>query len=463
MPHNIGMPIFRLLCAVAVAALTLSTPPARAAAIAQPLTPQQQSVAGNETQLFSVRFLTASGAPAAGESVVFSNDACGTFPNGQFNYATQTDASGVASALFTARPQGIVCHVIATAGATTSFTVLTYLPRNVYFAVTVDPPEAKPGQAVHLKVTPAVGAYPIYNADVSATLVAGTGSALLSPGVANTGQQGSVAFDATPAGAPGDYDIELRFRDTVQRVPVKLSATPWQDMWWAGPSENGWGLSVVQHGDTLFSVIYAYDAKGAPTWYVMPGGTWNAAHTAYSGPIYHTRGTPWSAYDASRFVVGPPMGDASLDVSDPAAVRLALHVGEVAATKALSRQDFGPVDTTPLAGAGDMWWGGDAQDGWGLAVLQQYRSLFAVWFTYDANGAPTWLVMPSGAWTDAQTYAGRIYRTSGSPFLGAAYDASALKTSDVGAFTLHFADGAARLDYVVDGQGGSMALSRQPF
>jgi lipoprotein-anchoring transpeptidase ErfK/SrfK len=110
-----------------------------------------------------------------------------------------------------------------------------------------------------------------------------------------------------------------------------------------------------------------------------------------------------------------------------------------------------------------MWWGGMAQDGWGVALLQQYRALFAVWFTYDASGAPTWLVMPSGDWTDAQTYAGRIYRTHGSPWPGASYDASKLQTTDVGSFRLRFAGDGATFNYVVDGQGGSLPLARQPF
>lgn len=451
-----------MAAAAALVAASLAAP-AHAATTAQPLTGSQQSIAGNESQVFSVRFLTATGAPAANETATFSNDACGAFPNGQFVYSTRTDANGVASALFTAMPQGIVCHVVVSDGATASFTVLTYLPRNVYFAVTVDPPDPKPGQPVHLSVTPAVGAYPIYNASVSAAIVPGTGNAALAAASANTGQRGSVSFDATPSGAPGDYAVELHFRDTVQAVPVKLSATPWQDMWWGGPAENGWGVSIVQHGDTLFSVIYAYDTAGKPTWYVMPGGTWNASRTAYSGPIYHPRGTPWGAYDASHFAVGDPVGDAKLDVSDPTAVRLSYRVGDASGTKALSRQAFGPIDRTVHPVEGDMWWGGAAQNGWGIAVVQQYGSFFSAWFTYDASGAPTWFVMPSGDWIDSATYAGRIYRTSGSPWAGSVYDASAFKSTDAGSFRIHFDGDNATFNYVIDGQGGSLALSRQPF
>jgi hypothetical protein len=110
-----------------------------------------------------------------------------------------------------------------------------------------------------------------------------------------------------------------------------------------------------------------------------------------------------------------------------------------------------------------MWWGGLTQNGWGIAVLQQYRALFAVWFTYDANGAPTWFVMPSGFWRDPGTYEGRIYRASGPPWLGAAYDANAFKTTEAGTFRIRFAGDAATFEYTIDGRSGTMPLTRQPF
>ncbi|HEY2630448.1 MAG TPA: fibronectin type III domain-containing protein, partial [Usitatibacter sp.] len=55
--------------------------------------------------------------------------------------------------------------------------------------------------------------------------------------------------------------------------------TSYQDMWWAGSSENGWGLTITQHSNTLFLAWYVYDAQGNPFWIVMPGGNWNTAHT----------------------------------------------------------------------------------------------------------------------------------------------------------------------------------------
>jgi hypothetical protein len=453
----------RIVRALAAAFLFAIVSLAHAATGAQAITPLLQSIAGGESQIFSVRFTNASGGPAAGEMVTFANDACGAYANGLFNITVAADANGVASATFTARPQGIVCHMVAAAGASITFTILTYLPANVYFDVTTNPGEVKPGQSFSVSASPKVGAYPIYNADISARIVARTASANISPGGGNTGQQGSVGFTVTPDARIGDYDIELQFRNRVERFPVKLSAAPWQDMWWAGHEENGWGLSVVQHRDVLFSVIYAYDGAGKPVWYVMPGGKWNDAKTVFSGPLYVPHGSAYSAYDPSKFVVGEPVGSASLAFGDPDNVLLDYAIDGVAGRKVISRQPFGPSDVSGGLTVGDMWWGGPQQNGWGMAVLQQYRTLFSVWFTYDATGAPTWLVMPSGYWSDAGTYEGRVYRTAGSTWLGRAYDPAALRLADVGTFRMRFAGDNATFEYSIEGKSGAMSLTRQPF
>jgi hypothetical protein len=435
-----------------------------AASAAQAITPLDVSVLGNETKTFSVRFVDASGRPAAGETVQFVNDACGWFPNGGSVVATRTDANGVASTQFTAYNQGITCYVLASAGAQVRFNVLTFTRGQVYFTASKSPREPRPGQPYKLEVAVMAGQYRLYDQAVAATVMPVTASATLAATSGNTGASGSTTFAVTPDARVGDYDIELDWRGKTQRVAVKAPAQPWKDMWWAGPAENGWGMSIVQHGDMLFNVIYAYDAAGKPTWLVMPGGTWNDAKTLFEGALYRPHGTPFSAYDAGGLDVGSAVGHASLAFLDGGTVVLDGTVDGIALRKTLTRQYFGLEDSPALpADFGDMWWGGAAQNGWGMAMLQQYRTLFGVWFTYDAQGAPTWFVLPSGFWSDASTYEGRVYRTTGSPWLGAAYDAHAFRSADAGPFRLRFSGAGARLDYSIDGRSGSLELDRQPF
>ena len=434
-----------------------------AAAYAEPLSPLNASVAGGESRDFSVRFTDSLGQPAAGVSATFANDACGWFTNGSSTIATTTDAAGVASAHFTAYSQGITCTVAAYSGsAQASFAVLTYLPSQAYLAA-VMPSRVFPGLPFTLRASAMYGAYPLYDVPISARIVAGSANASVTPDSASSGQDGAISFTVTPSATPGDFQVELQFRDRVQRFAATTAVAPWQDMWWAGPQEDGWGMSVVQHADTLFSVIYAYDASGAPTWYVMPGGSWDAAHRAYSGALYSPRGAPYSSYDPARFVPGAPVGSTTLDFSDPAQVAMSYTIGGTAGAKSLEREQFGAPLSALTPSDGDMWWGGASQNGWGLAVLQQYSTLFGVWFTYDEAGAPTWLVMPAGTWTDAQAWQGTLYRTSSSPWLGHSYDKTALRTTSAGTMRITFGASAAHLDIVVDGHSYSAPIERQPF
>jgi hypothetical protein len=435
--------------------------PAAAATSVQMLTPLNTSVRGGEQRTYSVRFFNALNQPAAGESVTFSNDACGFFQNGQFAVQVTTDMTGVASATFTARNLGIGCWITASAGVSARFNVFTYTAAQVYIDGGPSPAAPRPGEAFTLRAGAYQGAYPIYEAEVAASVVPGTISAILDPASGSMGTTGrAVDFEVVPQDRIGTYEVEVSHRGVARRFAFRNSA---QDMWWAGSAENGWGMSVVQHGDMIFAVIYAYDAEGKPTWYVMPGGAWNEAKTAFSGALYSPTGTPYSAYDASKLAVNAPVGQATLAFATAGSAALDYTINGVEGHKAITRQAFGPEATGGLAGLGDMWWGGAAQNGWGIAVLQQYRSLFAVWFTYGADGSPTWFVMPAGHWSSPSAFEGRLYRTTGSPWLGTAYDASRIAPIDVGTFKFTFAGDRATFDYVIDGTPGTMPLERQGF
>jgi len=236
-----------------------------------------------------------------------------------------------------------------------------------------------------------------------------------------------------------------------------------QDLWWSGNSENGWGMSIIQHGDTLFSLIYAYDAAGHPTWYAMPGGTWNASHTAYTGALYQPHGSPYFSYDASRLSVGASLGTATLTFMDPSNATLQYNIGGASGRKSIVRQIYGAPDMMNRGSHADMWWGGSSQNGWGVALMQQYTTLFAVWFTYDASGSASWFVMPGGTWTSDTTYEGRLYRTTSSPWAGVAYDPARLQVIDAGSFKLRFDGTTPTFEYSADGRTGSLPLTRQPF
>jgi hypothetical protein len=89
------------------------------------------------------------------------------------------------------------------------------------------------------------------------------------------------------------------------------------------------------------------------------------------------------------------------------------------------------------------WWASPAgsESGWGLKVAHQGNTLFATWFTYDADGQPMWLVMSNGARNGDNSYTGDLYRYTG-PAFSAPFDPKKVSQVKVGAATLSFADAA---------------------
>ena len=238
----------------------------------------------------------------------------------------------------------------------------------------------------------------------------------------------------------------------------------YQDLWWSGLQENGWGLSITQHRDALFSELYVYDSQGRPLWVVMPSGSWDAGFTTFTGPLYIPAGSWFGAYDVTRHSTGTPVGSASIRFTGHGNGTLTYTINGSSGTKTIERVGFGPADATPMASYGDLWWGGTSQNGWGVTINQQYRTLFAIWYTYDRDGRPFWYVVPDGSWTAANVYTGVAYRTTGSPWVGLPYDAARHTIEPVGSvtFTFNGIDGAV-MDYTIEGVSGSNPISRVPF
>ena len=246
-------------------------------------------------------------------------------------------------------------------------------------------------------------------------------------------------------------------------TPAIMPQHDYTGLWW-NPSQSGWGLTLAQHGATIFGAWYVYDAAGQPTWVTMPGGRWTSP-TRYSGELYASTGPdPTGFFDPSR-VARSAVGTATLDFSSADRGTLAYFVGGASGAIAISRMLFGPFDAAPVAAYGDLWWNA-AESGWGLAITQQYRTLFAVWYTYLPDGRATWYVMSGGDWTGPGTYRGTLYAasTAPGPFFAGAFDAAAVSRVPVGSLTLRFSStGSATMEYVLHGRSGTKSITRLAF
>jgi hypothetical protein len=241
-------------------------------------------------------------------------------------------------------------------------------------------------------------------------------------------------------------------------------APNYQDLWWVGYEENGWGISITQHGDTLFVIIFAYDAEGQPTWYVMPGGSWNATRDTYTGALYSPRGRPFTEHAAANLVPGSPVGSLALSFDDTMRARAYLRLGGVETIKLLKRQFFGVRDARVTGRYDDIWWAGPARSGWGFVLQQQYASMFALLFTYGSDGKPVWYTMPSITQTSNLVFLGPVHKTKSSSW-PAGYDPNLLEAPDVGEFRVEFnaAGTAATFDFLAEDRSGRFSFSRQPF
>jgi hypothetical protein len=449
---------------LALLALALAAARGEAASFAFPITPRSTSVEAGTSKVFRVRFSETNGQGSAGATVVFTNDACGTFSNGLLTNTVIADANGVASDTFTATP-GLTgtCRIMASSGAVATFDVITYHPDLPTVVATTDPSPPRAGERFVLDLRFMIGSQILYDVELLIRTAAGSAPATIIPETGNTWPTGSLASSVTQD-KPGNFALEVVVGGRVYPVnlPFEIPTLSLQDMWWAAPQENGWGIAIVQHGDRLVPIVFSYDATGKPAWYTMPGGSWDAARRSFSGLVYRPRGAPFYAYDATRFVPGSPVGTLTFRWTDNDNAEVIGTIEGTSFTRRLVRMEYGNPNVKDIPNETDLWWGGPSQDGWGISMIQHFDAVFSVWYTYDAQGVATWYVMPGGAFTGARTYEGRVFRTTGTP-VGATYDPFRFTVTEVGTYRVRFLDTSAIFDYTVEGRTGTLTLFRQPF
>jgi hypothetical protein len=130
-----------------------------------------------------------------------------------------------------------------------------------------------------------------------------------------------------------------------------------------------------------------------------------------------------------------------------------------------------------------LWWKA-SESGWGISISHQGDILFAVWYTYDTDGSPMWLVMPDAALVDMNdgdmmgmtemsmmgmvanppTFTGTLYRTTGPAFSSATFDRNAVGVEAVGMGTFQFrgVDNGV-FAYTVGDHSGAKEITRQVF
>jgi len=235
---------------------------------------------------------------------------------------------------------------------------------------------------------------------------------------------------------------------------------------WYNAAESGWGVYFTQRRNILFAAWYAYDGAGNPKWYVstcnMPtgttgtSGTCNGAMYEESGPAFF--GVPFNSQAAV------PLQNGNLQVTFQDADHASMTYTGVAGqtrTVAIVRQPLAAGTTPPPINYTDMWWVGPTESGWGMAITQQFSTVFLAWYVYDSQGKPTWYV--TTCTLNGTTCTGDVLRTTG-PAFGPTFNSSQVRVFTAGTITVNFTDANnATLNYTVNGVGGSKTITRQLF
>ncbi|MBL8519413.1 MAG: hypothetical protein JNK75_01970, partial [Betaproteobacteria bacterium] len=123
-----------------------------------------------------------------------------------------------------------------------------------------------------------------------------------------------------------------------------------------------------------------------------------------------------------------------------------------------------------------LWWGGEAESGWGMNVNHQSNTIFATMFNYENAGLGTqnpgmWLVSTLNRTGTSQQFTGRVLRVTGPAFNANPFPNQQITATDVGSMTIDFASASSgTLSYTVQGAGSggngfpvTKSITRQTF
>lgn len=231
------------------------------------------------------------------------------------------------------------------------------------------------------------------------------------------------------------------------------------------------------------SIVYGRFGTGPEIWITEDGGRnwrttlldmpegwqWLIADPVEAGRVYAVGalGTILESRDKGRSwqAVAQSAGTAATNVNNTKPM-MAIENGRRVVYSMTGKGPQRVMLFDPGAVASDLWWN-PAESGWGLSITRHASGqLFAVWFSYDAQGDPTWRVMPGGSWSDAQTFSATIYETRGPAFFsGPPFDPSRVTVTPAGEATLVLDDGSnALFRYrLADGTAGQSRITRQLF
>ncbi len=169
---------------------------------------------------------------------------------------------------------------------------------------------------------------------------------------------------------------------------------------WYDRQHSGHGFDVEQQGDLYLVLFYTYDAQGEPEWYAAQDHIVDGVMNTRLLHFRYDRVQHRQVQDAvaGHFLLeyGAAAGSTPCDGIDrssaPELARVRLDIGGQAIDWCL--EPLVPAMVQPETAMSGIWWGGDADSGWGLASYFIHRDSgiqsVHLSYYYDGNDRPRW-------------------------------------------------------------------------
>jgi lysyl endopeptidase len=120
-------------------------------------------------------------------------------------------------------------------------------------------------------------------------------------------------------------------------------STNFQDLWWGGASESGWGVNLAHQGNIVFATLFTYDAAGQPRWFVMSDGV--KSGNSFSGALYRTTGPAFNAVPFTPITAAnnTQVGTMTFAFTSGNAGTMTYTVNGASVTKTIQRLEFGAI------------------------------------------------------------------------------------------------------------------------
>lgn len=175
---------------------------------------------------------------------------------------------------------------------------------------------------------------------------------------------------------------------------------PYLGMWY-DPAHDGHGFVIDSVGreNKYYTIFYTYDDDGNPEWYNSLEVLQNSvAEGAMNRVTWNHSNSEFNSSEVGRLSID---FDASHAANHPACQNETprnLQQSALATWQIGSQQQtwcIQPViaeKNKPAVDFGGLWWGGQAENGWGFSVFQSRNQLGTVIYYYDAIGNPRWAI-----------------------------------------------------------------------